>query len=319
MDYSSYIPQRWLAGSALDSVWLAAYEVLAASEEDVQRATSSIEVLDGHVRLGFGSLEHFDMSSVHWVVTPGRGPKMYGEPELIATPKLPFLLIMLPMPGGREDPNSEEARRQVNVIVGLLGGLVGRNIVGRFLFEVAIDVPETTPALFGRVPNPFRHGKPDLGDERLSELEQASSAAINLPQDKQDRLRLSLRWFAESLQRNDVDAFLRGWIAVETLAMPTSGNIRPVVESLASAYEMAYDDAKATFNIGLLADTRAKVVHEGRSELVFPALDDYLKAVYLDLLRHALNLPARKQAGSILDRDGVSMWNRLKELREGQD
>src|SRR5216684_338281 len=56
------------------------------------------------------------------------------------------------------------------------------------------------------------------------------------------RVLLSLRWFEQALFDHGIDAFLKYWIAVETVGMPDTSNIRPLIESLAVAYGESNDD-----------------------------------------------------------------------------
>jgi hypothetical protein len=119
---------------------------------------------------------------------------------------------------------------------------------------------------------------------------------------------LALHWFHLAMRDRGVDAFLKRWIALETLAMPDGTNIRPVNEALASAYGISYEEARDTYAVGRLAGLRARIVHHGEPLPIHSKLELYFDAVFYDVLMQLLGEPCDGRAASVLAPDGTEFW-----------
>lgn len=286
------------------------------AEEDLRRATSSVAALGAKISLGYGSLQFFDTSNVQVQIVPGKGPIFLNAPEGGETKPLPYLIITIPMPGGADNPDQDEARRQENAVVALVVAFVGRNAVARRLFDMTYDIDAEAFGLMGVIDNPLRHGKPNLTDDALLEVEGASRALGALSTTSRQRVLLSLRWFGESLEEDvDEDAFIKLWVALEVLAMPDQTNVRPLNELLAAAYGIPFADAAARFQAGRIQGLRGDMLHAGVTAHHFPLINSYTQALYIDALRHMLGLQHVGAAEAILEEEGSGIWDRLTELR----
>lgn len=132
---------------------------------------------------------------------------------------------------------------------------------------------------------------PDISPESTARINDAATAIMKMPDAERARVRLSLRWFNAALRDAAHDAFVKFWIAVETLAMPSSTNILPIFESLARAYGISVPDAKTRFPIGRLFDLRGRIVHKGEMLELPGAVLGYMSALFFDLLSELLLQP----------------------------
>ncbi|MBD0325807.1 MAG: hypothetical protein ICV68_05215, partial [Pyrinomonadaceae bacterium] len=115
-------------------------------------------------------------------------------------------------------------------------------------------------------------------------------------------IKLSLRWFESALYgKGGIDAYLKYWFAIETLGMPSTTNIRPLVESLSRAYGISHEEAQQKFSIGRLFGLRSRIVHEGQIISVHQNLTKYIEALYVDVLLEHLGLASEHRAEDVID------------------
>ncbi len=138
----------------------------------------------------------------------------------------------------------------------------------------------------------------------VSEITKADRAITTLQEPAKNRVHLSLRWLTSALNHRGVDAFVEYWIALETLSMPNTSDIRPLVNNFVDIYNLSYDEAKERFGIGKLFGLRSRIVHDGQIVPVHAQLLSYLEALYADVLFAHLELPSEERAGSMLNTPG---------------
>jgi Apea-like HEPN len=158
------------------------------------------------------------------------------------------------------------------------------------------------------VVNPFSLPAPSISDGSLSLIEAANKMILSLEELKQNKALLSLRWFEQSqFELSGIDKFLKSWIAVETIGMPDTSNIRPLIESLAQAYGETSEEIKKKYKIGRLLDLRSRIVHDG---LIFPihsSLSTYVEALYVDALYIFLGLKSERRLERITNIPGFDV------------
>jgi len=148
----------------------------------------------------------------------------------------PYAVLMTHV---RPDGSNEVAARdRISVAVGLLATLNGRNIVFEQLGEG--EYSEATTTFYSPViENPQAFGKPRLDRAYLDMIEEAGARIVELDEAHANRVRLALRWFDMGIHDSGVDAFLKLWFAIETLAMPDTTSIGPAEESMAAVVHPA--------------------------------------------------------------------------------
>lgn len=188
------------------------------------------------------------------------------------------------------------ARQRITAAAGFLAAFQGKDIVYERLFELA-EAPGKMSQYSPSIEMPGMHGTPNLAHTYLGFIASAHAALGRMEPATQNRINLALRWFDAAMRERGVDAFLKYWLAIETLAMPDGSNIRPIIETLASVYEVSYEEARERFLIGRLYGRRSRIVHQGEIDAVHADVLVYLFAVFIDLLRAELQIgPAHRIA-----------------------
>lgn len=216
-----------------------------------------------------------------------------------------FVLLATPHGTHGQNGNETASKERLRTAAGLLGAIMGRNAVFEPVFDCQISGAGTpTGIITPAFENPAVFRTPQLSEDGLSVLESAAARLGGLQAVIRQRAELSLRWLYEAMhEKSGVFAFLKYWIAIETLAMPDDTNIKPVVLRLSDAYNVSDRHVREHFAIGHLAGLRGDIVHRGLTPKVDQYLLAYTEAIYVDLLAHELGVPARI-AEQTLARDG---------------
>lgn len=139
-------------------------------------------------------------------------------------------------------------------------------------------------------------GKPNLEKGYLDGILWIEKALFSTPPKEKNRIDLSLRWFHRATYDSGVDAFIKYWIALETISMPNTGNIRPLKAILAKAYSIKFCEVENTFGIGRICRLRSRIVHDGELiEIDLPFLF-YMSCLYSDALFDVLGLPILRKS-----------------------
>jgi hypothetical protein len=220
--------------------------------------------------------------------------KFAGGMEVRNTPAGVWLIIATPVTGG--DQLAAETR--IAAAVGLLIAWGGKNVVYDKYFDMTYRYEGNQAGVWSPIVAPASLAAPDLS--LLHTLTPLSTGLCSLGEADRSRVQLSLRWFADSFSRVDVDAFLSRWIAFEVLTMPDP-NVKHANQLLAQAYEMTRSEAAHIFMVGRLQGFRSSVVHGGRREPIHHLLLDYLEALFVDCLYHILSAgPIGRARGLLL-------------------
>ena len=145
------------------------------------------------------------------------------------------------------------------------------------------------------------HGTPNLNPDYLQFIADAHALLVDMPETDRNRLSLALRWINAAIRDRRVDAFIKYWLAIETLGMPDDTNIRPISETLARVYNISYAEARDRFLVGRLYGRRSRIVHEEDLTPVDAQVLIYLFAIFMDLLRAELGIQPSYRAGRVLE------------------
>jgi hypothetical protein len=300
--WTDLVPSDWFKKPAESSVWMAGYRIFKVPPELLASGPKIIDLAKVRAILVFGKMTYQDSSQVEiefisenqWRVNAGS----FGQRE---TPEGAYLLLMSPFDTDGVTGHEASTRQTIALYVGLLATLFGRNIVYRRLFDNIVQCGKEQVSSFNRaVENPLWFPAPIIDDTHLAELTAADARIASLADQDKQRIQLSLRWFESAVFDNGVDAFLKCWIALETLGMPDTTNIRPLNETLAGAYGISVDEARDRFGIGKLFGLRSRIVHDGVFVTIGGEFQKYTEAIFIDVLRHELELTCAKKAEEIL-------------------
>lgn len=214
-----------------------------------------------------------------------------------------YLVLISPFDRGDGQTGNEVLTKQtLSMYVAMFAALFGRNIVYKRIFDNIVhcatgQITSHSPV----IENPFWFPAPDISAPHLKTLQATDTAMASLRENEQHRARLSLRWFESAIFDSGIDGFLKYWIALETLAMPDTTNIRPLNQSLANAYGLSLDETRDRFAIGRLFGLRSRIVHDGLMVGIRGELLTYTEGIYVDVLQHYLGLPCERRAEQVMN------------------
>ena len=296
------IPSDWFKDRAKSSVWIRCYwarPIVAAPFSDqlvVHLARALLVFFRGSVTFAYA--ERPDIEPTEDRDARFRTPRRYGQ---ATTPPGTYAFIIAP-----HDVDSIEAREdvteaQLDELEGLLTSYGGRATVYRRVIDNICNLGDNSVTIyFGNVDNPAWYDPPDFSTPALANLTDVDIARSGAAQDVRARIDLSLRWLAYAGRDHGVDAFIKCWVAVETLAMPDDTNVRPANELLASRYGISLDDASRQFLLGRLQGVRSAIIHRGLRVEIPGEVAKFMEGVYFDLLTALLNVSAKARAQLLL-------------------
>jgi hypothetical protein len=216
--------------------------------------------------------------------------------------------VLAPFDVDGRQGDEHAVRQRIAEVVGLLVAFEGKNIAFQHLFDNVQEMRPPGQSVISAVMDlPFTLPAPDLSTNRLQSIVRADVRIAAQPESVNNRIRLSLRWFEAAAHDADVDAFLKYWIALETLAMPDTTDIQPVNHSLASAYGCSMQEVGETYHIGRIFNLRSRIVHDGFNARIPSQLLEYVAAVYADVLSEILGNPCEKRAHKLITEQSVDL------------
>ena len=237
------------------------------------------------------TLSHDDDGQIQ--VSLGTGDGERREPSATS-------LFITPLPDGED--GLDKARNRIHGTVGLLSAVAGKLLVHehvedyRVSFATGMLAPTST-----LVADTTWWDDVDTSEEARQRWGLAAAAISSCAH--RQRLELSLRWYDEAKRERGVDAFLKFWFALETLAMPDTTNVAPIRTTLRHIYPDS-QDVEQEFGIGRVFGLRSKVVHDGARVDVSTRLLGYLGGLYVDLLVAALGFESPGRARTALAEAG---------------
>lgn len=304
--FTDLAPAHWFTNLAGSSVWISLYRIQRITQADLP-LPRSFDLCDVRAHVFYGMLKY---PAKITVVGFSEKELRFKTPDSLSkeTEKGANLLLLTPLRVDGSSGDEARAKERTFAAVGLLAAVNGRNMVYEHLAEFEQHMDTSTTRVHAVVENPYVFTAPDLSAERLQLISTASRAINVLDSATQNRIRLSLRWLQSATHGGGgVDSFLKYWFAIETLGMPDTTNIVPLVESMARIYSISKDEARKKFLIGRLFGVRSQIVHNG---LIIPIKDkllQFLEAVYADLLYEQLGLATEHRAETLLSSKGLNL------------
>jgi hypothetical protein len=210
-------------------------------------------------------------------------------------PEGPYTLIVVPQAG-----SEYESRQALDLSAGLVAAVLGRNIAYQLVFDNTVNLVQDNTTVFSPIArNPLADDPPDLTDVGIEELKLVLPSISGLPELVRNRVEFALHWHEEAARSPATDQFLKRWIALEALGMSERENIRPLNESLAISYGLSVQEAAARFSVGRIFGFRSRIVHRGERLPVHGVLEQYVEALFRDVLFQKIGLPPRGFAAAI--------------------
>jgi hypothetical protein len=317
-----WIPASWLEPSYGGAVWQTGYRVLRANRDALLTGPQIFDAVDARAMLLWGRLSYLDFKRMPVTFSDDGAPTFTISPAT-ETAEGTYLLIACPIQGTLQGGEAA-ARQRIEAAVGFLGLFLGRNVVYERLFDAAIEVSTGQMHYVSPfVENPLYFPPPNLSEAALAAVSEASANIAKLSAARRARIGLSLRWYDQATRSSGADAWLKYWIAIESLAMSNLTDKKGLCETLARGYGLtgneAWREAWQRFSIEKLFDFRARIVHQGRIPAVHSHLLSYLAALYADILRTYLGLAPQRRAEALMSEPDFYLQDYLSATnRKGQ-
>jgi hypothetical protein len=229
-----------------------ANEVLITGYQIVQAhgMTGGHDVRLGDVRVLImrAALEYF--TADNWVVTEVDADNFQvsvGPVRRVNTPVGTYMLVVT--------PNGRDAITRAQAAAALAAAIIGGALIYREIYTNIFSSVGAGTQIQGPI---FQHPKNFNPPLLTPEVVRRYKAAYQRVQSATDRSRIemSLSWFKEAHSAFDENAFLRYWLAIETLAMPNTTNIAPANSILAQAYGASNQEIQQDIELGRLYGLR---------------------------------------------------------------
>jgi len=195
--------------------------------------------------------------------------------------------------------NENEILSELQSARGLLSNVEGKNTNYWHITDYILHLPKANVSIVSpviKVPDPVSAFNTEIIAESVSrKIDSLEPYLIS-------RIKLCLRWIDSAEHEiNSLDEFLKLWFAIETLAMPDTTDIKPLVNRLQLIYNIDKYKAQKYFAIGKIFGLRSNVVHNGLNIGIHQQLNSYLRALLNDILMDICGYPSKRLAEKILE------------------
>jgi hypothetical protein len=305
---ASLVDPGWFPNPSGNSAYISVYRMMLVTPQQLagfrvlSLGSCRAALLWGSINYVFGGEAAFVAQPDGWVHLKA------GNFEVRDTPEGPYAMLMTAYGTGGANGDEAQAKAELDAAVGLLGAVLGRNIVYEHVYDNILYFDDNkTSATSPIVENPASFGPPFIDAGLLLLPEQIASRIAALSEREQGRAKLGLRWFGSAMIDREVTGFIKYWLALETVAMPNTSNIFPLQSLIAKAYGCSIQDAARQFQIGRIFGLRAAIVHDGRIKGIHENLSAYMEALFFDVLNELLGLPCEHRAGVVKSRPGFDL------------
>lgn len=290
-------PETWRKADGTGSVFQTVFKIFVANPEELKKQTY---VHRDSEYLWAWTWAEFSGQSVEWEFV---GYQVRTQVNTKNFSQDTYLIVLVPMFVSGTTVSEETCRAKAEFVTGLLLSCFGKNIAYSKVHESELSLSGKGTTL--RSPsfeNPYYFGFPRVNEDTFNAVRNISEKIATLPIKEKIRTELSLRWFeAANREKSSVDAFIKYWIALETLAMPDTTNIKPINSALALIYNESFQRIGERFLVGRLATLRGEIVHNGMQAALHGDVLRYMDHLYADILFHLLGVPTAHRAGAYMD------------------
>ena len=282
MKITDFLPKKW---NKCNSVFHRAYQVMKLDLEDLPES--------GHLVI--------NLNRVTAVIVFGK-LKYQKLGQQLETNEGCYISFLTPIYYNEKKPKFKDGliKYRIETAVGFLKSIFGKNIAFKQIFDNEVGLKKQFVASWSDPIENFRiYPKPDIKSKSLNKLQKSFR---DLSKDKKNIL-LSFDWFNKASDLDFEDQFITLWIALEALIGYEGRNlVSKINQNLKNIYGKKISDIGKTFQIGRLYGIRKKIFHEGIKLATSNTVNNYLSAIYEDLLLHILNLPPEERSLKIKKR-----------------
>lgn len=297
-------PDLWFTQNEGSSFLLTAYRIISVPKESLLSGIKTIDFTQVRAIILYGSLKYYATEECKIEVITENQLKFDASTVCFKdTTEGVHLLLLTPFEVDGKSGNEIIAKNNISVVAALFAAFNGRNMVYEHLFDNIVHMSGGMSGSTASILNPLLFPKPDISDGMIKQITESDLIISSLDEPVKKRYRLSLRWFISALNDNGVDAYLKYWIAIETIAMPDTTNIGDIKKIIAQAYNLSLNEVEEKFKIGKIFGLRGSIVHDGNFVPIHGQLLKYIEALYIDILFQHLNFPCENMALNIIECD----------------
>jgi len=302
-----FIPSDWFKKPQESSVLMSAYRTLLVTKDQFKYLTIH-DYQNARVLILFGQLNYLDPSQIKYEINKDGVPTFTGSANIVATPESGWLVVLQPLKVDGVNQGEYKIKSRAGAISSIYSAVNGRNMAFNLYFENEISMPNGNPsATTDSVINPHSFPKPDVSKDQLDLIYKVGKLIEKSETSQKNKIEISLHWFNEGRKSKGLDEFIKYWIALESLGMPDTTNVRPLNQSISNAYNVSMQVVGDRFGIGKIQGLRSRIVHHGEDVPIHSDLSDYLQGLYIDILFDHLGTISQKRAEKVLEREGFNL------------
>lgn len=298
------IPTSWFTNVEDSSIWLRLYScVFVPHDQIAERVRGWLSEGDllahgGPILFGFGTFKDFKVPSTTMdLATAESGQlRMFVKVDEKALPSAPYIILAAPFRRDGADGDEPSTRRALDLAAGLIGVHAGANFMRECVFEGEVsgrDGRFSAPGPAHRIPQVVEG--PFLAKENGLDIGEISKQLSKTSEPKRSRLELALVLMDTAMRKHE--GFLEYWTALEVVC---DGKARRIQDRLAKIYGLkSQHEAARVTGLGALTTWRDDYVHKGKRPFLTADVERYIQLVFLDLLRHELDLATRGHVAAI--------------------
>ncbi len=304
----------WFVGAGESRIFVRYYAIAALPRNRLTLKYSIEQYVLGGVpfRLAVADISGQDYKSHHpWLIWNEAGESSILV-EVIHRNVPSTLYAVLSTPVSPHQNDWENLARSMDRIAAVMRFALGGNFLHRLTREAVVEIPSgkmTTPTAIVRVAQ--GGDGPFLEKENFAEFKEVLVEIERQPAEAAKRIRLALELFERGAQEAAGSKFFYYWAAVEVLC--DTHRTAQILEKLVKAYGVTRSHVQNCFGFDLMKEIRTDLFHRGQPHDMPQDVERYVVAMFVDLVRHQLNLQCRRHMERRLT-DGFSIERLKKEI-----
>jgi hypothetical protein len=302
LSLTTLVPDSWFTQKENCSFWLTGYRIHSIEKESFKSKFKIIDLANIRAIILQGTVRYFDTKKAKIEVVSENQLRVDASKfQWQETPEGFYLLLLAPFDIGENIGNELITRQKISVAAALFAAFNGRNMVHEHIFDNIVKMSGGVSSFSSPTLNSLFYPKANVSELRINKIIESDLIISSLDESLQERIHISLRWFISAIYESGVDAYLKYWIAIETIAMPDTTNIGIIKKIISKIYNMSIDEVETKFQIGKIFGLRGRIVHDGQIISIHGNLLKFIEALYIDILFELLHLPSEKKALTMIN------------------
>jgi len=296
-----FVPSNWFKNPNDSSILITAFRTLLVEKNQLIKLHIH-DYNNARILILYGQLKHLDSKQFSSDIDQNGILNVIGSPKITLSKESAWLLVVQPFRVDGIDQNEYKVKSKAGILSSIYSAINGRNMAFHLVFENVLSFAKgEISGVSDSFVNPLSFPKPDVSKNKLDFIYKVCKAIEKSEQHKRHRIEISLHWFHEAQNSNGLDEFIKLWIALESLGMPDSSNIKLLNQNISNAYQLPIGDVQDVFGIGKIFGLRCRIVHDGEDLSIHSTLSDYIRCLYVDVLFEQLGFPSEERSKKALD------------------